>query len=84
MNDLIVVKFGGSVLEGGKSIRKAAETIKKGKEQGKKMVVVVSAMKGITDKITNPDNQILKNFRIPIVNPLICIPAMAFNQICHV
>jgi len=48
---LIVVKYGGSVLEGGSEIRKAAEAIKREQDAGKSIVLVVSALKGLTDKL---------------------------------
>jgi len=50
---LIVVKFGGSVLNDGKSIRKVAEFIKRELEKGLKLVITVSAIKGETDKLLN-------------------------------
>ena len=59
--EIIVVKFGGSVLEDGEAIRKAARLIKATQQRGSGVVVVVSAMKGVTDNLlslsrgVNPD-----------------------------
>ena len=47
----VVVKFGGSVLEGGSAILRAAEAIKRESSLGHKILVVASAMKGTTDKL---------------------------------
>ncbi len=49
--DIVVVKFGGSVLAGGHGYRVLAETVKGLVEEGRRVVVVVSAMKGVTDTL---------------------------------
>ncbi len=49
--DSIVVKFGGSVLTNGEMIGKMAEMVKNEASKGKKMVVVVSALKNSTDNL---------------------------------
>ncbi len=60
-NPILVVKFGGSVLTNGQNAKKAAEMLKKAYDRGFSLVVVVSAMKGVTDqlltttKATNPN-----------------------------
>jgi aspartate kinase len=51
MLETVVVKFGGSVLENEKSINQVASLIKETKGKGLGVVVVVSAMKGVTDQI---------------------------------
>lgn len=51
MLETVVVKFGGSVLENEKAISQVASLIKGTKEKGLGVVVVVSAMKGVTDQI---------------------------------
>ena len=51
MSRLLVVKYGGSVLSDGSGIRKAAEQVKIEIEQGNRVVVVVSALKGVTDQL---------------------------------
>ena len=50
-NEIIVVKFGGSVLENEKSIDQAANLVRETRDRGLSMVVVVSAMKGVTDQL---------------------------------
>jgi aspartate kinase len=60
-NPILVVKFGGSVLRDEKSSKQVADMLKKAYERGFRIVVVVSAMKGVTDqllsmaKATNPN-----------------------------
>ncbi len=44
---LIVIKYGGSVLEDGAAFRKAAEAVKEEHDSGVKIVLVVSALKGV-------------------------------------
>jgi len=51
MLETVVVKFGGSVLEDEKAITQVASLIKEKKGRGQGVVVVVSAMKGVTDQI---------------------------------
>jgi len=51
MLETVVVKFGGSVLENEKAINQVASLIKETKAKGRGVVVVVSAMKGVTDQI---------------------------------
>lgn len=50
---ILVVKFGGSVLTDGKNAKKAAEMLKRAYERGFSLVVVVSALKGVTDQLLN-------------------------------
>src|SRR5580693_8866318 len=51
MLETVVVKFGGSVLENAKAIDQVATLIKATTSKGLGVVVVVSAMKGVTDQI---------------------------------
>ena len=51
MLQTVVVKFGGSVLENDKSVNQVASLIKETTKRGLGVVVVVSAMKGVTDQI---------------------------------
>ncbi len=51
MSSLVVVKFGGSVLSDELGVAKAAEWIKKLIDQGRRVVVVVSALRGVTDEL---------------------------------
>ncbi|TLY12290.1 MAG: aspartate kinase, partial [Thaumarchaeota archaeon] len=48
---IVVVKFGGSVLDSGSSVDKAAKVVKDSHERGDGVIVVVSAMKGVTDSL---------------------------------
>ncbi|RLI28359.1 MAG: aspartate kinase, partial [Candidatus Hecatellales archaeon] len=48
---LMVVKFGGSCLETPENVRVAAEKIIAEQKKGRKIVVVVSALKGVTDQL---------------------------------
>ncbi|MFX1529675.1 MAG: aspartate kinase [Promethearchaeota archaeon] len=49
---LIIMKFGGSCLQDARSYRKIAEIIKKHVDRSR-LIIVVSAMKGITDELLN-------------------------------
>ena len=48
---MIVMKFGGSSLATGERIRQAVEIVKRLREEGKELVVVCSAMGGVTDAL---------------------------------
>jgi aspartate kinase len=50
-DSIVVVKFGGSCLESGEAIGKAADHILKEFAQGKGLVVVVSALNGMTNSL---------------------------------
>jgi len=51
LSKLLVVKYGGSVLNDGAGIREAAAKVKTQVENGNRVVVVVSALRGATDKL---------------------------------
>jgi aspartate kinase len=51
VENLIVFKFGGSVLENSDSIAKAANLIRSEQLKGSKVVVVVSALRGVTNTL---------------------------------
>lgn len=53
MNNILVVKFGGSCLSTPNSIKEAAEKISKEVAKNKGVVVVVSALSGTTDQLLN-------------------------------
>ena len=57
----IVVKFGGSILTSPKDITLAAEKIAKEVEKGTKIVVVVSALAGVTDNLLKTAYEISQN-----------------------
>ncbi len=54
---LIVQKFGGTSVGDFERIRKVAKRIAKNFDQGNDLVVVLSAMSGVTDKLTEMANQ---------------------------
>jgi len=56
-----VVKFGGSVLRDGDGIRQAAQQVKAEVEKGNRVVVVVSALKGVTDQLLDATDAIHPN-----------------------
>lgn len=51
MNNILVVKFGGSCLSTPRSIKEAAEKVATEVAKGKRVVVVVSALSGTTDQL---------------------------------
>lgn len=61
MPKLIVVKFGGSVLRDGECVRQAAEQVKAEVVKGNQVVVVVSALKGVTDQLLDATEAIHPN-----------------------
>jgi aspartate kinase len=54
---IIVAKFGGTSIGDGKRIKKAAQAVVKEYMQGKKVVVVVSAINKTTDEILDIVNK---------------------------
>jgi len=61
MCSLFVVKYGGSVLCDGSGIREAAQQVKTEIEKGNRVVVVVSALKGVTDQLLEATESINQN-----------------------
>ena len=62
MTDILVIKLGGSVLRDAPSIKKAASMIKGVVQQGHSPVIVVSALKGITDSLIDTVKKTNPNF----------------------
>ncbi len=58
----LVLKFGGTSVGTIDKIRKVADIIKKRHEEGNEIIVVVSAMSGVTNELTKKANLISKNF----------------------
>ena len=58
----LVLKFGGSSVGTIEKIRKVANIIKKKHDQGNEIIVVVSAMSGVTDELKTKSDLISKNF----------------------
>ena len=61
MSRLLVVKYGGSVLCDGSGIREAAIQVKNEIDNGNRVVVVVSALKGVTDQLIEATESINPN-----------------------
>ena len=72
-NKLLVVKYGGSVLEGGPAIRRAAEAIKRESTLGKHIVVVVSALKGTTDKLLSMAKTISPEISLDVLDHIVAL-----------
>lgn len=66
-----MVKYGGSVLDGGSAIHRAPEAIKKERSKGTHIVVVVSAMKGVTDKLLSAAETISPNIKPDVIDHII-------------
>jgi aspartate kinase len=58
MNNIAVFKFGGSILENEGNILRAVEAVANRVSQGQRIVVVVSALKGVTDGLLNISKKI--------------------------
>jgi len=58
----IVLKFGGTSVGNVENIRKVANIIKKKHEENNEIIVVVSAMSGITNDLVSKSNSVSKNF----------------------
>lgn len=68
---IIVLKFGGSVLENESSIRRAAELVRKSNKEGSAVVVVVSAMKGVTDQLLTLSKKVNPSMQPPLLDELL-------------
>ncbi len=66
-----MVKFGGSVLKDGHGIRKAAEQVKAETLKGNRVVVVVSALKGVTDHLLEATEAIDPNTPTSVIDHII-------------
>jgi aspartate kinase len=60
-SEIIVIKFGGSVLEDEKSMARAAALVNNAQRKGFGVVVVVSAMKGVTDRLLSMSKKLNPN-----------------------
>lgn len=60
-NEKIVIKLGGSILSDPKNIEKASELIHKYFLNGKKVIVIISALKGATDNLLNIAKEVNPN-----------------------
>lgn len=69
--EVIVVKFGGSVLENEKSIEQAANLVRDTVERGIGVTVVVSAMKGVTDELITLSKKVNPNMDPALMDELL-------------
>ena len=69
--EVIVVKFGGSVLENEKSIEQAANLVRDTVEPGIGVTVVVSAMKGVTDELITLSKKVNPNMDPALMDELL-------------
>ena len=69
--ELLVVKLGGSVLRDGVAIRKAAEQLKLELRNGNRVVAVVSAIKGTTDKLLRISDEISSDIPSSVIDEII-------------
>ncbi|MDE1853139.1 MAG: aspartate kinase [Thaumarchaeota archaeon] len=69
--ETIVVKFGGSVLDDERSIGQAARLVKDTHARGVGVVVVVSAMKGVTDNLLSLSKGISPNMDASLLDELL-------------
>ena len=58
----LVLKFGGTSVGSIEKIKKVADIIKKRSEEGNKIIVIVSAMSGVTNELKKKSSLISKNF----------------------
>ena len=58
---MLVIKFGGTSVLNAENIKKVISIVKQKKQNHKKIVVVVSAMGGVTDKLVECANLAIKN-----------------------
>ena len=58
----IILKFGGTSVGSIEKIKKVADIVKKRQEEGNEIIVIVSAMSGVTDELSKKSNLISKNF----------------------
>jgi aspartate kinase len=68
---LIVVKYGGSVLENGMDFRRAAEAVSEEYKKGTQIVVVVSALRGVTDQLLSVAKNISENIPQDVIDHII-------------
>ncbi len=70
-SEIIVIKFGGSVLDDGRAIGQAAALIARTLGRGVGVVVVVSAMKGVTDNLLTLSRGVNPNMEASLVDELL-------------
>ena len=58
----LVLKFGGTSVGSIEKIKKVANIVKKRKDEGNSIIVVISAMSGVTNDLKEKSDSISKNF----------------------
>ena len=58
----LALKFGGTSVGSIEKIKKVANIIKKRHDEGNEIIVIVSAMSGVTDELSKKSDLISKNF----------------------
>ncbi len=58
---LTVMKFGGSILSSKEDLQRVAALVKKRRDKGEELCLVVSALKGVTDKLIEASEKALKD-----------------------
>ena len=58
----LALKFGGTSVGTIEKIKKVANIVKKRHDEGNEIIVIVSAMSGVTDDLVKKSNFISKNF----------------------
>ena len=71
IDNVIVLKFGGSVLESEDNLRKAAGLVEQQVRTGAKVVVVVSALRGETDRLLRMAKKIDANIAKPMLDDIL-------------
>jgi len=64
VHEILILKFGGSVLQDDATIKKASKMVKDAVDRGFRIVVVVSALKGETDNLLNLSKKL--NPQVPL------------------
>jgi len=67
----LVLKFGGTSVGNIENIKKVANIIKKRHEEGNEIIVIVSAMFGVTNDLKEKSNSISKNFDVKELDVLL-------------
>ena len=67
----LVLKFGGTSVGTIEKIKKVANIVKKRQSEGNEIIVVVSAMSGVTNELVKKSNLISKNFDIKELDTLL-------------
>ena len=71
MKEILVLKFGGSVLENDKTIRNVARMVRDVSDRGFSPVVVVSALKGDTEKLLQISKNVNPNASLEIMDEIL-------------